>query len=129
MEKTLSPASVCGRSADFATTKRILNKLPTLTKMKFDYYTPPSDAIFEDVKAKCIALWQTYDDTHGYATEKVNRIKDIENIGDNTCYMIAMFDHNNMRNLIAIAEGETREWMEELYQLMHVSYHNHLFYA
>jgi len=66
----------------------------------FDYYTPPSDEIFEDIKAKAIQLWQTYDDTYGYASEKINRIKNIQNIQDNAWYIVGMFDQQNQIKLI-----------------------------
>jgi len=44
------------------------------------YYTAPTNEIFEEVKAKAIEIWQTYDNTYGYADEKVNKIKDLENV-------------------------------------------------
>lgn len=78
------------------------------------YYTPPKQEIFEEVKAKAIELWQTYDDTYGYATSKVSRIKDIKNIKDNTCYMVAMFDINNQHALMGMVNQETSEWIEDL---------------
>ncbi|MEK0324681.1 MAG: hypothetical protein QQN63_03160, partial [Nitrosopumilus sp.] len=78
----------------------------------FDYYTPPSDKIFNEVKSAAIRLWRGYDDTHGYASEKVNHIKDIQNISDNCCFMVAMFDHQNQKKLISMVEGETKEWLE-----------------
>ena len=65
-----------------------------------EYYTAPAQEIFDDVKQGAIALWQTYDDTYGYATDKVKRIKDIENVKDNTGYMVAMFDAENQQRLI-----------------------------
>lgn len=73
------------------------------------YYTPPSDAVFEEIKAKAIELWQTFDDTYGYATAKVNRIKDIENVQDNAMYMVAMFDQDNMANLAKMLSAEARK--------------------
>ena len=56
------------------------------------YYTPSTDEQFNELKEKAIEIWQGYDDTHGYATEKINAIKDIENVSDNFMYMVAMFD-------------------------------------
>lgn len=63
------------------------------------YYIPPSEEIFNELKQKCIELWYTMDDTIGYATEKVSKFKNIENIGDNFMYMVAMFDMENQRKL------------------------------
>lgn len=73
------------------------------------YYTAPHDELFNDLKSASIALWKTYDNTYGYADEKINQIKDLENIKDNFMYMFAMFDvHNQWRILNAVLE-ETAE--------------------
>lgn len=61
------------------------------------YYTPPSDEQFNELKQKALEIWNEYDDP--YRTEKVNQIKDIQNVGDNFMYMVAMFDINNQRKL------------------------------
>lgn len=73
------------------------------------YYTPPSQNTFEEIKNAAIGIWDGYDDTHGYATEKKNRIKDLENVGDNYAYMVAMFDHVNSAELYAKLSDEARE--------------------
>lgn len=78
------------------------------------YYIAPKQEIFEEVKAKAIELWKTYDDTHGYATGKINRIKDIQNVRDNTGYIVAMFDINNQLKLVSMVNDETAQWLEEL---------------
>ena len=39
------------------------------------YYTSPTNEQFNELKAKAIEIWQTYDNAHGYVDEKVNRIK------------------------------------------------------
>lgn len=62
-----------------------------------NYYVAPSDESFEDMKRCAIAIWNTYDDEFGYATEKINAIKDLKNISDNFMYMFAMFDIENQR--------------------------------
>jgi len=77
--------------------------------MKNLYYEAPTDEQFEEVKAKCIEIWNTYDDTYGYATEKIDRIKNMENIKDNVMFMIAMFDMNNMTKLSILLSSETRK--------------------
>lgn len=73
------------------------------------YYTAPTDEQFNEVKLKCIEIWNTYDNTYGYATEKINRIKDLKNIEDNVMYMIAMFDINNMTILATKLTPDTRK--------------------
>lgn len=68
--------------------------------MTFDYYKAPSDEVFNEIKRACIELWSTYDDTHGYASEKIDQIKGIRNISDNAWYMVAMFDPTNQQKLL-----------------------------
>jgi len=77
--------------------------------MKDVYYEAPTDEQFEEVKAKCIQIWNTYDNTYGYATEKIDRIKNMKNIKDNVMFMIAMFDMNNMTTLSILLSPETRK--------------------
>lgn len=61
-----------------------------------EYYTAPSEEIFNDIKENAIKIWKTYDDTFGYVTKKLSRIENINNIED----MVAMFDHINQATLL-----------------------------
>lgn len=63
------------------------------------YYTPPSDEVFKEVKEKSIEIWKDYDDTYGYATEKVDSIKGIANISDNFIHIVSKFDMSNQVKL------------------------------
>ena len=76
-----------------------------------EYYTAPSNEIFEDIKQASIKLWNTYDNTYGYATEKIDRIKDIGNLQDNYAYMVAMFDIFNQMKLYSLVEREDTKEM------------------
>jgi hypothetical protein len=83
---------------------------------KFDYYKAPSDEVFNEIKEKAMLLWQTYDDTYGYATEKISRIVDIPNVRDNTCYIIAMFDKSNQKILFdSLRLEESKKFMNSLW--------------
>ena len=73
------------------------------------YYTPPKNKYFEELKSKAMELWNTYDDEFGYASGKINRIKDIENIKDNFMYIVAGFDYSNQRKLFEKLSEETRK--------------------
>ena len=73
------------------------------------YYTPPTDEQFNELKEKAIEIWQGYDDAHGYATEKINAIKDIKNVSDNFMYIVAMFDIFNQEKLAEKLSFETRK--------------------
>lgn len=77
------------------------------------YYTAPSDEVFEEVKAKAIEVWETYDNTHGYVDEKVNKIKDAGNIKDNVMFIVAMFDINNQAKLAVLLSSKTRQAVRE----------------
>jgi hypothetical protein len=77
------------------------------------YYTPPADELFEEVKKASINVWNDYDDTHGYATEKIKRIKDIGNVGDNFMYMVSMFDMHNQRKLSSYLSEESKKAVKE----------------
>lgn len=68
-------------------------------KMSQLYYTAPEDSIFNEIKQAAIEIWQGYDDTFGYASEKISRISDMENIGDNVMYIFSMFDTSNQQRL------------------------------
>ena len=84
-----------------------------------EYYKPTDPAIFADVKRYAIEIWESYGlGQDGYAEGKIERIKDIENVSDNTCYMVAMFDQHNQGKMFtkAILEGHvtTTEWLKRL---------------
>jgi hypothetical protein len=76
------------------------------------YYTAPKEEYFNEVKKEAMELWKEVDsdnDKFGYATGKINRIKDIKNIEDNFMYMVAMFDINNQGKLANRLSEETRK--------------------
>jgi hypothetical protein len=64
------------------------------------FYKPPPDECFEELKSVCINFWKTFDDTFGYATEKINTIKDLPNEGANFMAMVQMI-HPISRQVIA----------------------------
>ena len=77
------------------------------------YYTPPKDEQFAELKAKAIEIWKTYDNQFGYADEKINRIKDIGNVGDNFMFIVAMFDSDNQSRLADKLSQDTRDAVRE----------------
>lgn len=72
-----------------------------------EYYTAPKQEIFNDIKRNALFLWKTYDDSNGYATEKINDIKDLENVSDNAWFIVAMFDPINQSKLLSMVEPAT----------------------
>lgn len=76
--------------------------------MNEDYYKAPSDEIFNEIKGKSIEIWGTYDDTYGYASEKIDRVKSINNVKDNWGSIVGMFDSTNQQKLLAKLSPEAR---------------------
>ena len=72
------------------------------------YYTPPTDEKFHELKEKAMEIWRQIGGESSYSAEKINAIKDIENVGDNFMYMVAMFDINNQNILAHKLSPETR---------------------
>jgi hypothetical protein len=70
------------------------------------YYEPPRDSSFNEVRDKSIEIWKTYDDEFGYATKKINGIKDLENTEDNFMYIVSQFDHWNQKKLAFMLSRE-----------------------
>lgn len=81
--------------------------------MKGLYYTAPSVAFFNEMKAACTEVWKGMDNTYGYVDEKLARIKDIQNIEDNFMYMLAMFDQDNQRKVISQLSPATKDAVRE----------------
>jgi len=77
------------------------------------YYTAPKNEQFNELKKEAIKIWSTMGDEPSYSEEKIGRIKDIENTGDNFMYMIAMFDINNQRKLADELSQETKRSIRE----------------
>lgn len=78
------------------------------------YYKAPSDAAFDEMKKAAIEVWGQYADSPGgYMDEKVARIKDIQNVSDNFMYILAMFDQDNQRKVIALLSEPTKDAVRE----------------
>lgn len=75
------------------------------------YYKPVTDDTFQEIKDAATAIWNTYEDP--YRTEKIERIKDINNIKDNGMYMVAMFDMDNQRKLASLLSKEAKQEIRE----------------
>jgi len=77
------------------------------------YYTPPTDEQFNELKERAIEIWSTMGDEPSYSQDKIGRIKDIKNVGDNFMYMVAMYDQYNQRKLAGKLTKATREAVAE----------------
>jgi|688.fasta_scaffold103602_4 hypothetical protein len=72
------------------------------------YYKQPKQEYFDEVKSACIKAWGLFDDQFGYATEKINQIKDLENNYLNYMMMIKMFHVLNWEILAELLSLEVR---------------------
>jgi len=72
-----------------------------------EYYTAPPDHVFEEIRQAAIKIWQEYDDTYGYATGKIETIRNIGNVQDNAWFIVAMFDARNITKLLDMVSDET----------------------
>lgn len=73
------------------------------------YYTAPQDHCFEDLKKSAMQVWEEVASDPSYLEEKVDKIKNITNMGDNFMYIFAMFDTNNQRTCALFLKPETIE--------------------
>jgi len=75
------------------------------------YYDTPPQEVFDDIKKNAAEIRKGYDDTFGYATEKLRIIDHIENYKDNRAYIIAMFDTENTAKLQGLLKDETNKYI------------------
>ena len=77
-----------------------------------DHFTP-SEEIFNDMKKAATEIWNTYDDTYGYRTEKLDRINSIQNYTDNVMVMFRMFDGSNQDKMKALVSPESIKYINQ----------------
>lgn len=63
------------------------------------FYIAPPDEIFHEMQRLACEIWNTYDDTHGYATEKIEYVCGLKNIDSNFMTIYWMFDIGNQRKV------------------------------
>lgn len=71
----------------------------------------PSDFIFKEMLENAITIWSTYDDTYGYASEKINYIKSLNNIQDNAMVFFRMFDRYNQERFMKNVSADTYNYI------------------
>ena len=87
------------------------------------YYVPPTQKAFDEIKQKAIDIWKTYDDTFGYASEKIARVNRIENIENNYSVILAMFDSSNQfKHWMELTNGTRDEIRERLPDYMNMEF-------
>jgi hypothetical protein len=83
--------------------------------IRMSYTDAPLNDVFNEIKAKAIEIWQTYDDTFGYASEKIDYVNSITNVRDNWGTIVGMFDNINQMKLLDKLSPEAKlkvmEWL------------------
>jgi hypothetical protein len=72
------------------------------------YYKSPKDSHFEELRSVCVRYWSTFDDTFGYATEKINQVKSFENNEGNFMTMVKMIHPLAWEVIAEVLSLETR---------------------
>ena len=72
----------------------------------------PSQEIFDDMKETAIQIWLSYDDTYGYASEKIERVNNLDNIQDNAMVFYRMFDTQNQTIFFFKSSPEVRDYIK-----------------
>lgn len=73
----------------------------------------PSIEIFEEMKSAATAVWQTFDNTHGYVTDKLEYINSFGNIKDNAMVFYRMFDYQNQAKMMAKLSPEAINYINQ----------------
>lgn len=66
----------------------------------------PTQQIFNEMRTTASEIWNTYDNTYGYATEKLSYVNSIENIEDNAMVFYRMFDYVNQQKMKSLLSQE-----------------------
>lgn len=67
-----------------------------------------TDQVFDELKTAALDIWGTYDNTYGYADEKINYLNSFGNVSDNFGTIIGMFDVQNQRKLYDAVGDEAK---------------------
>ena len=72
-----------------------------------------SDELFNELKSEAIKIWQTYDNSYGYADEKIAYLNSFGNVGDNYGTIIGMFDVQNQLKLYKAVGTDARVLIDD----------------
>lgn len=78
---------------------------------QIEWEIAPSEEIFQEIKVKSCYIWQQYDNTYWYVTEKVEYIDSLKNIGSNAMTIVSMFDTENQAKLLRILSDEAVKFL------------------
>lgn len=68
-----------------------------------------TDETFNELREQAQLIWQSHDDNHGYASEKIAYLNSFGNVQDNYGTIIGSFDHHNQRKLYDAVGDEGKQ--------------------
>lgn len=71
------------------------------------------DKLFNELRQGAIDVWSKFDDTYGYATDKIETVTKITNYRDNYGMLIGMMDVSNQRKLYNRVSPEAQALIDE----------------
>lgn len=74
-------------------------------------FETPSEEIYQEMKNKAVEIWNTYDDTFWYRTEKLNIINSLDNVEDNAMVFYRMFDVVNQHKFLNWLSDESLDYI------------------
>lgn len=72
-----------------------------------------SDEVFNELLREAAIIWQTYDNSHGYVDEKMERLNKLQNYSDNWGTIVGMMDIHNQRKLYDAVGEEARQAIDD----------------
>lgn len=72
----------------------------------------PNQEIFDEMKLIATKIWEGYDNTYGYVTEKLERINSFGNIQDNAMVFYRMFDVHNQQKFRSFSSPKVLDYIK-----------------
>jgi hypothetical protein len=87
--------------------QRIKNCISFLEESNVAFYTPPPDRNFEELQAKVVELWSSYDDDR-YKEEQLGRVDRTINEVHGFMQLWQMLDHINKKKVFSKLSEDTQ---------------------
>jgi hypothetical protein len=73
----------------------------------------PNQEIFDEMKYTATKIWEGYDNTYGYVTEKLESINSFGNIQDNAMVFYRMFDMYNKEKFRNLSSPDVLDYIKK----------------
>ena len=83
-----------------------------------EFYSNPSQEIFDDIKQGAIKVWSTYSESSpDYAQEKLSRVERLSNANGDWVVLVQMFDpHNQIRLYNLLERADSRVLVQKMFE-------------